>query len=644
MIKRLLFLAFSFTLLTVTLMAQKNYVRCVTHEYMEQLQTENPRLRDILIQNEDRIQQIINQNPDMLSAETVITIPVVVHVIWNTAQQNISDAMIQSQIRVFNEDFRKMFGTPGWNNSPVGADTRIEFRLADRDPNGNPHSGINRVQTAVTSWNYQTQNAQLKALSYWNSANFLNLWVANLSGGILGYAQFPGGPAATDGVVILWSAFGYNSPAAPYNLGRTATHEVGHWLNLIHTWGDVTTCSGTDLCNDTPPCSNQYFSGYPSCPNPVQCSGMERMIENYMDYSDDGCMNIYTNDQTSRMKAAYTGFRTQLWTSLKEKIAVTATGVDYNFTNLQGQTFAKLNFSNLGTADSVTVEVFPNLLPPNMPAGSKAVRRYFNITANGTGYNATLTLYYNDPEVVGFNNGDSNLKLYRYSGGTWTPMGGTGDPVANTVSLSGVTQFSTWALCDPNDNPVPVELSTFAANVRETNITLSWSTASETNSHGFEIERANVTNNSMNASWEEIGFVQSNGTTTESKYYMFTDSKLNPGSYNYRLKMIDQDGTFEYSPVVNATVEAPAVYSLYQNYPNPFNPSTVISYQIPSKGHVSLKIYDALGVEVASLLDEVKEAGIYDVNFNAENLTSGVYFYTLISNNFMQTNKMILVK
>ncbi|QQS37325.1 MAG: T9SS type A sorting domain-containing protein [Ignavibacteriales bacterium] len=644
MIKNLLLLTFSFILLTGLLMAQRDKVRCVTHEYMEQLQAENPRLGDLLTTNEDRIQQFISQNPDMLSAETVVTIPVVVHVIWNTASQNISDAMIQSQIRVFNEDFRRILGTPGWNNNPVGADTKIEFRLADRDPNGNPHSGINRVQTAVTSWNYQTQNAQLKALSYWNSANFLNLWVANLSGGILGYAQFPGGAPATDGVVILWSAFGYNSPAVPYNLGRTATHEVGHWLNLYHTWGDVTNCSGTDLCNDTPPCSNQYFSSYPSCPNPVQCSGMERMIENYMDYSDDGCMNIYTVDQTSRMKASYQTSRTQLWVSLKEKIAVSSTGVDYNFTNLQGQTFATLNFSSLGTTDSVTVEVFPNLLPPNMPVGSKAVRRYFNVTPNGTGYNATLTVNYNDPEVVGFVNGDANLKLFKYTGGNWVYMGGTGNPTANTVTLSGVTSFSMWALSDPTDNPLPVELSTFTANVNESNVTLNWSTASEQNSHGFEIERALITLDFSNTTWEEIAFVPSHGTTTETKYYSYTDTKLNPGNYNYRLKMIDQDGSYDYSAVVNAQIETPAEYTLYQNYPNPFNPATVISYQLPTKGHVSLKVYDALGVEVASLLDEVKDAGSYDVNFDASNLTSGVYFYTLISNNFMQTNKMILVK
>jgi hypothetical protein len=190
---------------------QSSIIKCWTMEYMEELMQKDPTLVQTLENNEHIIQDYINSNPEYLSAATITVIPVVVHVIWNTAQQNISDAMINSQIDVLNEDFRRLnadtVNTPN-EFRPVAADTKFEFRLADRDPNGDPHTGINRVFTNVTSWNPSTQNAQLKALSYWPSQNYLNVWVANLSGGILGYAQFPGGPAATDGVVILWSALG----------------------------------------------------------------------------------------------------------------------------------------------------------------------------------------------------------------------------------------------------------------------------------------------------------------------------------------------------------------------------------------------------------------------------------------------------
>src|SRR5690554_6067175 len=408
----LLFLSFLFPL--VTIYAQ--YQRCGTMEYLEALIQEDPTLPKRMERNEQLMQEYINQHQEG-NGETITVIPVVVHVIWNTAQQNIPDNMITSQIRVLNEDFRRMEGTPGHNTHPDGADTKFEFRLADRDPDGNPHTGINRVQSAVASWgswNNATLDEQLKALSYWPSENYLNIWVTNLSGGVLGYATFPGSvPPTRDGAVILWSAFGYNSPAVPYNLGRTTTHELGHWVNLYHIWGDVNNCTGTDFCDDTPPCSGQYFSGVPNCPVPSQC-GFNRMIENYMDYSDDGCMNVFTNDQTSRMTAAYNGFRTSLLVSFREKMAVTTTGVDYVFTTPTGEPFAKLNFTSLGTVDSVTVEVWPRLKPLNIPPGSKAVNRYFDIKANGTGFNATLTVYYKDSEVVGFINGDSNLKLFRF--------------------------------------------------------------------------------------------------------------------------------------------------------------------------------------------------------------------------------------
>jgi hypothetical protein len=618
--------------------------RCATTEYMEMLQQQDPGLDQILENNELILQNYINSNPELLSGQTVVVIPVVVHVIWNTSAQNIPDAMITSQIQVLNEDYRRMnadtTNTPN-EFKPVAADTKFEFRLADRDPNGNPHSGVNRVFTNVTSWNYQTQDAQLKALSYWPSQNYLNIWTANLSGGILGYAQFPGGNALTDGVVILWSAFGRPSPLPPYHLGRTTTHEVGHWLNLRHIWGDDNgACTGSDLCDDTPNQANYYFG----CPAyPQNSCGSSDMFMNYMDYTDDVCMNIFTNDQTTRKKAAYTNFRPNLWVSFKETIDITSTGVDYNFTTTSGQTYATLNFSSLGTATKATIEVFPNLYPLNIPSGSKAVKRYWNITANGTGYTATLTVYYNDSEVIGFVNGDSNLKLWRYNGTNWVLQGGTVNTTANTVTLAGVTEFSQWALSDPTDNPIPVELMFFSSMVDENSVTLSWITATEVNNQGFEVERVLVNENNTNE-WKSIGFVQGKGTTTQSSYYSFIDSKLMPGNYQYRLKQMDIDGSFEYSNVINVVVEPPLTYSLSQNYPNPFNPVTTIQFQIPSKQLVSLKVYDALGVEVASLVDEEKEAGIQEVSFDASGLTSGVYYYMLKAGSYMQANKMILLK
>ncbi len=184
-----------------------------------------------------------------VSRTGVTRIPVVVNVVWNTAAQNISDAQITSQIDVLNRDFRRtnadVAGTPA-PFLPLTADARIEFALATVDPNGAPTSGIRRRQTTATSFNDTDEAMKSNAsggLDAWPTERYLNMWVCprltSPIGDLLGYAQFPGGPAATDGVVILHSAFGtVGTAAAPFNLGRTATHEIGHWLNLNHIWGD----------------------------------------------------------------------------------------------------------------------------------------------------------------------------------------------------------------------------------------------------------------------------------------------------------------------------------------------------------------------------------------------------------------------
>ncbi|MCK6601643.1 MAG: T9SS type A sorting domain-containing protein [Bacteroidetes bacterium] len=243
-----------------------------------------------------------------------VTIPVVVHVVYNTSAQNISDAQIQSQITVLNQDFRRLINTPGYSSDPVSSDTQIEFFLATTDPNGNATNGITRTSTTKTSF---THNNDVKFTSnggqdYWDNQRYLNIWVCNLSGGLLGYAQFPeysgtNGPytPSTDGVVIHYGAFGNTGTQTypnEFDKGRTATHEVGHWLGLRHTWGDVSGCGGTDYVEDTPKCSGQYYSGSSgSCDKPIQCDNIARQTENYMDYSYDGCMNIYTIGQTARM-------------------------------------------------------------------------------------------------------------------------------------------------------------------------------------------------------------------------------------------------------------------------------------------------------------------------------------------------------
>jgi hypothetical protein len=190
---------------------------------------------------------------------------------------------------------------------------------------------------------------------------------------------------------------------------------------------------------------------------------------------------------------------------------------------------------------------------------------------------------------------------------------------------------------------IPVELSSFTANVVGAGVSLNWTTASETNNSGFEIERLQNKNSDLQ-NWETVGFVAGFGTTTESKSYSFKDEKVSAGIYSYRLKQIDFDGTFEYSNEVEVEVITPSVYSLEQNYPNPFNPQTEINFNLADEGFVNLEVHNLLGQKVATLISDNMKPGFHTINFDASDLSSGIYVYILKVNNFVSSKKMMLMK
>jgi hypothetical protein len=250
----------------------------------------------------------------------VCVIPVVVHVVHKTAAQNISDAQINSQIAVLNRDFRRTntdIGNVPAAFQPLVADAQIEFVLATSDPDGNPTTGIVRVSTTANDFtdDDKVKSAATGGSDAWPADRYLNIWVCQLTPW-LGYAQFPGGSAATDGVVVLHSAFGTSgTAAAPFDLGRTTTHEVGHWLNLRHIWGDAIGCIGNDLVADTPVQNGPNF-GCPTFPS-VTCNNGPNgdLFMNYMDYTDDACMVMFTAGQVARMDACLDGDRPGLCTA-----------------------------------------------------------------------------------------------------------------------------------------------------------------------------------------------------------------------------------------------------------------------------------------------------------------------------------------
>ena len=314
------------SLLLVTISSGQSITRCATVEHHAFLINEGLSPANQLDQLDQAIQQWIDNNPE--NSSTVITIPVVFHVIYNTSAQNISDAKILAQLDVLNKDFSRTNADA--SNTPavfqtLGADTEIQFCLATQDANGNPTTGIIRTSTNKSSFSL---NDDIKFTSSggangWNSNHYLNIWTGRIMEDfgqgpepILGYAQFPGGTGNTDGVVIYFSAVGGpNAPGTftPYHLGRTGTHEVGHWLGLSHVWGDDgSSCSGSDQINDTPNQGPPNFN-CPSFPK-ISCSNGPNgdMFMNYMDYTNDNCMNIFTQGQKTRMQGAINTSRSTL--------------------------------------------------------------------------------------------------------------------------------------------------------------------------------------------------------------------------------------------------------------------------------------------------------------------------------------------
>ena len=307
--RRLTFACIAVAMISVAATAQRN---CGSMDVLELQLEEDPKRAFMMDQIETHLLNI--ENTGVREVNGVVNIPVVVHVIYNNSTENISDAQVLSQINVLNEDFRRTNpdADDTWSQA---TDSEIEFCMATSDPLGNATSGIVRTSTSVSAFgtNDQMKFASSGGADAWPASDYLNIWVCDISGGILGYAQFPGGSATTDGIVIDYQYFGtIGTASAPFDLGRTATHEVGHWLNLRHIWGDGG-CNVDDFVSDTPASNSANYG----CALGNSACGSVDMVQNYMDYSDDACMNLFTLGQRNRMRALFEsgGYRSSLLNS-----------------------------------------------------------------------------------------------------------------------------------------------------------------------------------------------------------------------------------------------------------------------------------------------------------------------------------------
>ncbi|CAI8285847.1 MAG: Uncharacterised protein [Cryomorphaceae bacterium] len=321
--------------ISLTTIAQE---RCGTEIHTENMMKKNASYAIARNKVNFQTEKWIKNHPNH-SEKTIITIPIIVHVLWKTNTHNISDAQIQSQIDVLNEDYRRAnidkINTPNvWQT--IAADSEIEFCLASTDQNGNPTTGIERIQTTHGKFgmNSDIHTSSAGGADDWPNDDYLNIWVCDIQSGLLGYASPPSNWIGDgDGLVIGYQYFGrIGNVQAPYHKGRTATHEIGHWLNLDHIWGGWGNC-GNDQVNDTPKQEKENYS-CPAFPlNPNSCNTTNSsgdMFMNYMDYTNDACMNLFTNGQKTRMLAAINNYRSNM---LSHDLCNTSVGLSEQIKN-----------------------------------------------------------------------------------------------------------------------------------------------------------------------------------------------------------------------------------------------------------------------------------------------------------------------
>lgn len=611
---------------------------CGTTEYTAQQILADPSMAVRM----DEIESFTNAFiADGNQAKATVTIPVVFHVVYNTTAQNISDARILAQLNQLNLDYARLNSDAG--NTPsafsgLAANTNIQFCLAQRDPNGAATSGIVRKSTTVTSFSsndavkYTAQGGD----NAWDATKYLNIWVCNLGSSLLGYAQFPGGANATDGVVVLYSSVGSISTpgtATNYAYGRTATHEVGHWLNLRHIWGDAN--CGNDLVSDTPT-QQTSNGGCPTFPH-VTCSNGANgdMFMNYMDYTYDGCMNMFTAGQSARMNALFAsgGARVSL---LSSQGCVAPSGGGTTCGNPTGLASSSI------TSSSATIS--------------------WTAVSGATGYNVQF-------RIVGAT--------------TWT----TGTVTAASASLTGLTAasnyewqvqancngtlssfaaaaFTTAAATTCTDTYEANESRTAAKTIAmNTNISAKIGTSTDKDYFKFTTTTAaknfKITLDNLPADYDlrlynssgTLLASSSNGSTTAEvitrnggsagTYYVYVFGYN--GAYNantcYRLFVQTSASTLKTADGEEVTAEMQPMETLTL-FPNPNNGQFTLQLQSENDGNANVRVFDVAGKMVAQQ-GYASAKGENRFTVDVANAPAGIYFVEVTVGDQRFVKKMI---
>jgi len=642
MMIRNILLSFSLLLFFAgTLTAQQR--TCGANEVLARQLLEDPEMQQRMQDIERHTQDFIQSGG--IGERAVVTIPVVVHVVYFSSTQNISDAQIQSQLDVLNADFRRLNADAG--NTPsafqgVAADCEVNFCLATQDPSGNATTGIQRRQTTVNgfSTNDNVKRFINGGLDAWDRNKYLNLWVCDLSGGLLGYAQFPGGPAATDGVVCDYAYFGTINATPPFDKGRTATHEVGHWLNCYHIWGDDgTSCTGTDQVADTP---NQADENYGCPPFPtVSCSNGPNgdMFMNYMDYTDDACMNLFTTGQKGRMQAVLGagGSRASLATSPGcqpptgngcgtpsglNATAITQTSATVNWSAVSGATSYNLQWK-LSTSGTWTT-----------------ISGLTTTSRNLTGLTLGTTYNYQVQAVCG-----ANSSSYSAAASFTTTSGSCVDQyeannTRNTAKVVPVNQNITAQIATSTDK----DWNRFSNTSATRNIKVELTTLPA--DYDVSLYRSNsLLATSQNAGTNNELIIYNTTTVSTSYYayvYGYNGAFSNTQCYTLRISL--SSSAWRTDGSTDGTVEETEIPVLFENaafgmFPNPATDQLTVEVPMENESDVQVAILDVAGK--STIQDHRTLAkGDNRITLDVSRLPNGIYFVQVRNGEQLSTRKL----
>lgn len=355
--------------------------------------------------------------------------------------------------------------------------------------------------------------------------------------------------------------------------------------------------------------------------------------------------NINTNSNTLAIGGSGTVLRTSghVIGNLRKSLSGSQDNKTFEVGTANGYSPVTIDFGNITTPGDLIVKA-TETTQPNVVTASETIKRFWSITNSGIAFdNYAATFSYLSEDFTGQNinegTDEATLVVGKYSGSTWSfPAIGSRNTEANTIQITGVTSFSDFAI--GKDGAVPVELSSFTASIQNKEVVLNWATATEINNYGFEVERSFDKTN-----WNTLAFKNGYGNSNSVKDYTYTDKDITKnGMYYYRLKQIDNNGDFEYSNIVEVSVNIPIKFEVSQNYPNPFNPVTNISFNLPEASNVTLYIFNAIGQQIKTINAGYKEAGKHTIEFDGSSLNSGVYFYKVEAGNNSMIRKMALIK